>query len=145
MKWLLILLVGCGTASTTTAHRDTLSTIPRAASAALQREAGGAKIEKVEREGDLYEASWHVDGLEHEAAVTAAGELIEREQEVPAAQVPAVVRAAAIAKLPQSTSIKFVKLMNGNWEAEAEEYEVLITPEGRLVDHGDDDDEDDAD
>lgn len=146
MKLVLIaMLAACGTAASTSSHRDTLASIPSAASAALQRAAGDAKIEEVEREGDLYEASWHVDGLEHEAAVTAAGELIEREEEVPSAQVPAVVRAIAIAKLPQSTSIKFVKLMNGNYEAEAGEHEVVVTPDGREVGGDDDDDEDDDD
>lgn len=140
MKWMLVMLAACGTAATTTGHRDT---IPSAASAALQRAAGDAKIEKIEREGDLYEASWHVDGLEHEAAVTAAGELVEREEEVPSAQVPAVVRAVAIAKLPQSTSVKFVKLMNGNYEIEAGDRELVVTPEGREVDDDDDDEDDD--
>ena len=144
MKWLMIvILAACGTAASTSTHHDTLASIPSAASAALQRAAGDAKIEKVEREGDLYEASWYVDGLEHEASVTAAGELIEREEEVPSSQVPAVVRALAIAKLPQSTSIKFVKLMNGNYEAEAGEHEIVVTPDGRLVGSGDDDEDDD--
>ena len=133
MKWLVLLLAACGSAATTGAQRDTLASIPSAASAALQRAAGDAKIEEIEREGDLYEASWHVNGLEYEAAVTAAGELVEREEEVPSAQVPSIVRAVAIAKLPQSTSIKFVKLMNGNYEAEAGEHEVVVTPDGREV------------
>ena len=52
---------------------------------------------------------------------------------MPSALVPAVVRALAIAKLPQSTSIKFVKLMNGNYEAEAGEHEIVVTPGGRQV------------
>ena len=131
MVWLIALLAACGSAAST--HRDTLDSIPNAAAAALRRAAGDAKIEKVEREGELYEASWYVDGLEHEASVTAAGELIEREEEVPSAQVPSIVRAVAIAKLPQSTSIKFVKLMNGNYEAEVGDHEVIVTPEGREV------------
>lgn len=55
MKWMMIvLLAGCGASKT---RHDTLDSIPGAAAAALKRAAGGAQIEQVEREGDVYEAS----------------------------------------------------------------------------------------
>ena len=140
MKPIIILfLVACGSASK--AHHDTLDSIPSAARAALERQAGGAKIERVEREREggreLYEATWQVDGLEREAAVTASGELVEYEEEVPSAQVPGAVRAAAIVKLPNASSIKFIKLLSGNYEAEAivdgREEDVTLAPDGRDV------------
>ena len=148
MKWIVLLaLAACGTSTST--RRDTLDSIPDAAAAALRRAAGGAKIEHVERERDGYEASWHVDGLEREAKVTASGELVEFEEEVSSAQVPAAVRAAAITKLPNASSIKFVKLMNGNYEAEAivdgHERDVTLAADGRALGDDDDDDEDDDD
>jgi len=140
---LILLLAACGSTAGTSTKRDTLTSIPPAASAALQRAAGGAQIEEIDREGDLYEASWHVNGLEHEAAVTAAGELVEREEEVPSELVPPPVRAVAVAKSPQATNVKFVKLLNGNYEVEAGDHEVTVSPDGREV--GDDDDDDDRD
>ena len=152
MKWIVMLLVvGCGTAATTSTHRDTLDTIPRAAAQALERLAAGAKIERVarEREGgvELYEATWQVNGLEREAAVTASGEVVELEEEVESANVPALVRAAAITRLPGAQSIKFVKLQSGNYEAEAmidgRESDVTLAPDGREVGDNDDDDGDD--
>jgi len=152
VKWIVILaLAACGTAASTSTRRDTLDSIPNAAAAALRRAAGDAKIEHVEREREngveVYEASWHVDGLEREAAVTASGELVELEEEVPSAQVPSAVRAAAITKLPNASSIKFVKLMTGNYEAEAivdgHEQDVTLAPDGRTLDDDDDDDDDD--
>jgi len=150
MKWLVILvLAGCGTAATTSTHGDTLSSIPSAARNALERVAGGAKIEKVEREGEMYEASWHVGGLEREAAVTAQGKLVEMEEEVASTQVPPVVRAAAVARLANAQSIKFVKLMTGNYEAEAiidgREHEITLAPDGKQIEDAEEDDDDDDD
>ena len=133
----LLILVACGSQGPTT----TLDSIPKAAAAALERQAGGAKIERVDREREdgreVFEATWHVDGLEREAAVTASGELVDYEEEVPSAQVPSAVRAAAIVKLPNASSIKFSILKSGNYEAEAivdgRETDVTLSPDGRDV------------
>jgi predicted aspartyl protease len=133
MKTLVIALVACGSAAP--ARRDTLASIPKAAAAALERAAGGAKIESVERDGGNYEATWHVDGLEREAEVTASGELLELEEEVRSEQVPSTVRAMALVKLPNAQSIKFSRLKSGNYEVEAmidgKEHEITMTPDGR--------------
>jgi hypothetical protein len=133
----MVVLAACGSASTTSNQR-TLDSIPKAAAAALERAAGGAKIESVEREGETYEATWHVDGLEREAEVTASGELLELEEEVRSEQVPSTVRAMALVKLPNAQSIKFNRLKSGNYEAEAmidgKEHEIKMTPDGREID-----------
>jgi hypothetical protein len=132
----VLVLVGCGSASTTS-NQHTLDSIPKAAAAAIERAAAGAKIESIEREGDNYEATWHVDGLEREAEVTGTGELLELEEEVTSEQVPSTVRAMAIVKLPNAQSIKFIKLKSGNFEAEAmidgREQDVTMTPDGREI------------
>ena len=147
----LVLLAACGTAATTSSQHGTLTldSIPQPASAALRRAAGDAKIEEIEREGDAYEASWHVGGLEREAVVSASGELVKMEEEVPSTQVPPAVRAAAIIKLANAQSMKFVKLQSGNFEVEAmvdgKEHEVTLAPDGRDVRGDADDDDDDGD
>ena len=134
--WKLAVMVAL-TACASTTQRSTLDSIPKAAAAALERAAGGAKIESIEREGGNYEATWHVDGLEREAEVTPSGELVELEEEVPSEQVPSTVRAMALVKLPNAQSIKFVKLKSGNYEAEAmidgKEHDITMTPDGREV------------
>lgn len=139
MRWLLVLLLlACGTAASTSTPRDTLDSLPHAASAALRRLAAGAKIEHVERAGDTYQGTWHVAGLKREATVTASGELVELEEEVSSTQVPAAVRAAAIIELPDAQSIRFV-----NFEAEAivdgkQHIEKAFAPDGRRVSDDDD-------
>ena len=134
MRLWLVLLVACGTAARTPAGA-TLDSIPEAAAAALRRAAGGATIEEVERDGDLYEGRWQVDGLEREAEVTASGERMELEEEVPSDQVPAQVRAMAIVKLSNAQSIRFSRLMRGRFEAEAmidgKEHAITMTADGR--------------
>ncbi|MBA3502956.1 MAG: hypothetical protein H0T65_21520, partial [Deltaproteobacteria bacterium] len=81
--------------------------------------------------------TWHVDGLEREAEVTASGELLELEEEVRSEQVPSTVRAMALVKLPNAQSIKFIKLKSGNYEAEAmidgTEHEITMTADGREI------------
>ena len=133
----IILLVACGTTARTAPPRDTLDSIPSAAAAALRRAAGAATIEKVERDGETYEATWHVDGLQREAEVTAEGELVDLEEEVPSDQVPPQVRAMAIVKLPNAQSLRFIRLKSGNFEAEAmidgREQDITMSPDGREI------------
>lgn len=149
----LLIVVGCGTATTTTgAKRDTLASIPEAAAAALRQQAGGVPIDHVEREHEggveVFEASWRVNGLEREAAVTARGELVELEEEVPSAAVPEPVRVAVTAKHARAQSIKYVKVMPaGVYEVEYVEDgkhgEALFAADGRAVTEGEEDDDDD--
>ena len=76
--------------------------IPDAAKAALAKLAGKAKIEEVEVEEEdgvtLYEGSWKVNNAEHEATVTADGDLVERSREVALGNTPKAVR-DAVAKV----------------------------------------------
>jgi hypothetical protein len=145
--------MGCGTAATGQAGRETLETIPQAAAAGLRRAADGATIERVVRErergNEVFEATWHVGGLEREATVNAEGDLVDFEEEVESTQVPSRIRAAALAKLPNAQSIRFVKLQSGNYEVEASidgrEVDVTFTPEGRETKDEDELDEGDID
>ena len=150
MKWMMMLvLAACGTSGTNTvAQRDA---IPNAVTATAKQMAGATPIDRIVKEHEdgeiVYEATWHVDGLEREATINAAGKLIDLEEEVAVAQVPEPVRATATAKLAVNSGIKFVKHSSGNWEAEVvvdgREREVVVAPDGKVL--ADDDDEDDDD
>lgn len=151
MRTLVMLLV-CGCAATTPSESTTaLSGLPPPAAEAMRREAGGATIERVGREGnELYEGQWYVDGRLHEVTITATGQIVEREEELAADQVPQPVRVAAIAALPRGAAkLVFVRLLTGNYEAEAivdgKEYEVTLSSTGQVVTDADDDDEDEDD
>jgi hypothetical protein len=151
LRLLLFLGFGCAATSQTDHTTTALQGVPPPAAAALRREAGTATIEQVarEREGgaDLYEGSWYVDGRHFEVKVTATGELVEREEELSADQVPQPVRLAAIAALPKGEKLVFVRLLSGNYEAETvvdgKEHDVVISASGQIVPENDDDDEDD--
>lgn len=146
---LLTLLVACGAGAT--GDRTTLDSIPRPAAAALSAQAGTAEIKHVSREteGDreLYEASWWEGDLEREAKVTASGEIVELEIEVREADVPPLVRAAAVRALTGATKIKYVRLQRDLFEAEAmiggKERDVTLTMTGAPAQPDDDDDDDD--
>lgn len=150
MKWMLMmLLTACGTTGTNaTAQRDA---IPNAVSATAKRLAGETPIERIVKEHEegaiVYEATWHVDGLEREATIAGDGRLIDLEEELAGTAVPEPVRVTATAKLAVASGIKFVKHSSGNWEAEVvvdgKEREVVVAPDGKVLEDDDDDDDDD--
>jgi len=127
----------------------TLAGVPQAAADALRREAGGAALDRIEREPergvDLYEAAWSAgDGTAHEAKVTADGALVEREESIALAEVPAAARAAIARRFPAGD----VQVVRKTWilyEAEGAGGELLVSPTGREVDEGDDEGDDDDD
>jgi uncharacterized membrane protein YkoI len=118
-----------------------LQQVPPAARTALLKFAGGAKITEVEREKKhgvtFYEAEWQVDGREHEAKVTADGDLMELEVEVDAKDVPAVVRRAAEKTFPGGAKLEYERKTVILYEIECKvggkEREVLLTPAGKAV------------
>jgi len=73
-----------------------LGTLPKAAQLALGEQAGKANIEEVEREEKhghvLYEAMWKINGVKHEATVTANGVVLNLETVATAESVPVDVR-----------------------------------------------------
>ncbi len=129
----------------------TIDQVPGPARAALLRLAGGAKIVKAERENEdgvlVYEAEWIADGIQHEAAVTADGTLLETEEIIPVEKAPAAVRAAIAKHFGANAKVVVEKKMIVVYEVEArvngKEVELLILPTGHVHDDDDDDDDDD--
>ena len=133
----------------------TLDQIPPAAKAALMKLAAGGRIAEVELDREngvaLYEAAWSADGVEHEAAVTADGVLVELAESVPAGKAPSAVQAVIAQHFGTGTDVTVVKKMIVVYEVEAKingaEKELLIFPTGRVHDapkgEPDDDEEDD--
>ena len=132
-SWLvgLLLVAGCARPARTT----TLDSIPRAAADAIRGQAGGARIEEVERESEegeeLYEAKWSESGRRHELTVNAAGQVFEHEIEVPEVEVPAPVRATAQRELGAGAT--WEKTMLGRYKAEVGDREVVIDADGAVI------------
>ncbi len=132
----------------------TIDQVPEPARAALLQLAGGATISKAEREMDhgavVYEAEWTAQGVQHEAAVTADGTLIETEEIIPVEKTPTAVRAAIAKHFGPNAKVVVEKKMIVVYEIEAridgKERELLVFPTGRVhEDQGDDDDDHDDD
>ena len=113
-----VLTVGCAATAPNESTTQALHGVPEPAAATLKREAGAAPIDRVDRESEggkfLYEGRWYIDGRLHEVAVTATGEIVEREEELAPDQVPQPVRVAAIAALPPNSKVVFVRLLSGH-------------------------------
>ncbi|MBN1489727.1 MAG: PepSY-like domain-containing protein [Phycisphaerae bacterium] len=138
---------------------EALDQMPTKARAALVKLAGTATIVEAEQEKEhgvvCYEAEWAVDGREVGATVTADGELVEMEEELDEASVPAAIQAAATKALPAGTAVEYERVTTVVYEVEAKvdgkEKEMLISATGKIMkrgrwekddDEGDDDDDD---
>ena len=146
-----LVVVGAGVAITQAARdkdkeqgekKVALDQIPEAARAALVKLAGKATIEEVgveEEDGvTLYEGSWKVKNAEHEAVVTAAGDLVERTSDVGLRKTPKAVQDAAAKAFAKGSKLTVERKMIVLYEIEAtvdgKETEILVTPTGQRVD-----------
>lgn len=137
-------------------HEERVSAgeVPKAALAALRKLAGGRKIVELTREREhghvFYEGSWKTkQGRQVDTLVTPEGDLVEIEEQVPAAEVPA----AALAKLRklagEDTRFAFEKktmiLYEAKFRSNGRFHEVLLTPDGRIISRAhEEDDKDDG-
>ncbi|MCX7426238.1 MAG: hypothetical protein NTW96_11540 [Planctomycetia bacterium] len=154
-----VVVVGVGVAITQAARDNdkddkeqgekqvSLDQIPEAAKAALVKLAGKAKIEEVgveEEDGvTLYEGSWKVKNAEHEAMVTADGDLVERTSEVALGKTPKAVQDAAAKAFAEGAKLTVERKTIVLYEIEAtvdgKEKEILVAPTGQRVEIDDED------
>lgn len=145
--------VAVGVATAGDARKLSLDQIPAEAREMLLTLADGATIAAVERDKEhgieLYEAEWEkADGLEAEAKVMANGDLVEMEEEIDAAALPASVKAAVAKRFPAGAKLECEKVTLLMYEIEAKvngkERSILVLPTGKILGkglEGDDDDE----
>jgi hypothetical protein len=130
-----------------------LSDVPPKARAAILAHAGAAEIAEVEVEEEggvkFYEAEWTVDGAEHEVVVSAEGELVAQEEEIPLSAAPGAVQQAVKQAFPTGSKISVDKVIVVVYEVEAkvgdEEEEILVISTGQRIEIELDDDDDDDD
>lgn len=112
---------------------------PKAARAAIQALAGAGNTVAIEAEDEngvtVFEGSWMAEGLACEAVVTAAGDVVEREQQVSFASLPEAVKAAAKKLLPKGVEpmveMKTVLIYEVEAEIDGEEEEWLFSATGQ--------------
>ena len=139
-----------------------LAETPAAVQSSIKKAAGNAKIDEIEMESDdgvtVYEASWKVNGVEHEVSVDSVGQVLETEHVVTGDAIPAAVKAVAAKHMPKGAKAEFEMKSVVLYSVEAmvggKEVEILVDPAGRLMEleadddhehgeHGDHDDDDD--
>jgi len=130
----------------------TINTIPDAPRTALQKLAGQSKLSEVKLEVEdgvkVYEAGWETGGVEHEASVTATGDVVETESVVAVNASPKAVQDRAVELFPKGTKLiiekKTIFLYEIIAEVDGEEEEILVSPTGQQVEIevGDQEDED---
>lgn len=149
---LLGVLGAAGLAAALDDERLPLDQVPAAARRALEIQAGGAKFTEIEREVEhgvtVYEAEWTDHGMEHEASVSADGELLEIEEVVPMDKAPAAVREAITKQFGAGAKVVIEKTMVVYYEVETKvdgkEKELYISPTGRVHGTEGEDDGDDG-
>ncbi|NIS80093.1 MAG: hypothetical protein GTO14_07765 [Anaerolineales bacterium] len=125
-------------------RKVTEAQVPVDALAALKRLAAGAKItefaEEIEHGHTFYEGSWKArSGAKMDVLVTKTGALVEIEKQVGARQVPAAVRRAALKAAGRGAELAFEKKTMVLYEVKFQKgnsrHELLVTPDGRHVEH----------
>jgi hypothetical protein len=84
----------------------------------------------------VYEAEWDVNGAEHEVAVLADGSVIETEEEIPAAQAPEAVRAAAQKSFGDAKYViakKTIVVYEIEGRVDGKERELHVLPTGHVI------------
>lgn len=117
--------------------------VPAKAREALEKFAGKNKIEKVEGEKEdgieSFEAEWMAEGQKVEVEVTADGVLMETEEHMKAADVPASVQKAAAKHFPAGAELTFVKktvvIYAAKAQVDGKKKKVEIAPTGKLMMH----------
>ena len=116
--------------------------VPAAALATLKKLAGDAKIsefaEEIEHGHTFYEGSWKAGSKEKmDVLVTATGDLVEIEERVGVDQVPKAVVAAARKAAGKRAELglekKTMVLYEVKFTKGKRRFELLLTPDGRLV------------
>ena len=116
--------------------------VPAAALATLKKLAAGVQItefaEEIEHGHTFYEGSWKApSGGKMDVLVTAAGDLVEIEEQVTAKQVPATVLAAARQAAGADARMGFEKKTLILYEVKFRKgdawHELLLTVDGRCV------------
>ena len=116
--------------------------VPAAALAALKKLAAGARItefaEEIEHGHTFYEGSWRAPSRgKMDVLVTAAGDLVEIEEQVSTDQVPAAALAVARKAAGKDAKLSFEKktmiLYEVKFRKDDRRHELLLTPDGRRV------------
>ena len=163
--WLVgVGLAGAGLAAWAGGGSVKLDQLPAAVKATIVKEAGTAKIEKVEKEAEpgkpvVYEAKWEL-AEDHDREVTVAedGKLLSTEDtlEIKLEATPAPVKAtllkeaagAAISEVEQATEGQKVTY-EAQFECDGKVIEVSVAPDGKLLERqakqDDDDEQEDGD
>ncbi len=147
----LAIASGCATVHD---PEPTAATVPAAVDRALRGAAGPAVLGPIEREGDRYEAEWDDADGRHEVEVAVDGRVIEREDELPAAKVPAAVTVALAAAVADAREVRWWKhsfgataavLYEAKLTVSGQRRELLFTAAGARATEPNDDDEADDD
>ena len=113
--------------------------VPAVAMATLKKLAGVAAItafaEEIEHGHKFYEGSWKAADGNVDALVTDLGDLVEIEEEIPAAKVPAPARAAAEKEAGKDAKMiwekKTIVMYEVHYKKGDKGQEMTLTPDGR--------------
>lgn len=119
--------------------------VPKPALDALKKQAAGAPLTKTEEEKEhgttFYEGQWKGEHGRVEALVTADGNLVEIEEEIATDRLPAAALAAAQKQAGAGANMRWEKKTQILYEVKFKKgnsyHELLLTPDGRVVEHED--------
>jgi len=121
--------------------------LPLPVQATLSRTLPGIQLTELTREAEhglvVYEAAYETNGVEHEVELTEDGHLLESEEQISPAGLPAAVRAVIDSRFPnaeiEEAEMVRVTFYEIELEAGGKEHELKILANGHVLDEGDED------
>jgi hypothetical protein len=149
MKNLIIILalsLGFGSAY---AQKLKEADVPAAVKESFKKSYPAAKVEKWEKEGDLYEAEFMVGKVEHSVGMNAAGNVIETEMEIDVKDLPKAVSDYVTKNMPGKKIKEASKITTAdgtnNYEAEVDGTDYIFDGDGKFLKKETDTEKDDDD
>lgn len=149
MKKLIIILalsLGIGSAY---AQKLKEADVPAAVRESFKKNYPTAKVEKWEKEGDLYEAEFMVGKVEHSVGMNASGNVVETEMEIEVKDLPKSVNDYVTKNMPgkKIKEASKITLADGanHYEAEVDDVDYIFDADGNLLKKESENDKDDKD
>lgn len=121
--------------------------VPAAVKESFKKNYPDAKVQKWEKEGDLYEAEYMVGKVEHSVGMNASGNVIETEMEIAVSALPKGVTDYVNKNMPGKKIKEASQITNAeginHYEAEIDDTDYIFDADGKMLRKEEDKEKDD--
>lgn len=149
MKNLMIIIALSLSIGSACAQKMKEADVPAVVKESFKKAYPTAKVEKWEKEGDMYEAEFMVGKVEHSANLNASGNIVETEMEIEISALPKAItdyvgKNMVGKKIKEASQITTAEGLN-NYEVEVGGTDYIFDADGKLLKKEEENEKDDDD